>query len=883
MRLRSIFRHRLRTLFAREKVERELDEELQYHVDRQIDEYVASGMPLEDARYAALRSIGALEQRKEECRDMRGLNTVDNVVQDFRYAVRQLRKSPGFTCTATFVLALGISAAAAIFALVEAALIQPLPYRDQSRLVGAFAASPAMPRLSLSYLGFADWKQLNHCFASIDAYALNGGFTLSTAEGAEQVTGTRISAGFFRTLGVTPAKGRDFLPDEDSPAAAHAVILSYAAWQARFGGREDVLGQAVTLNGIPRTIVGVLPREFHFAPAGQGEFWATLRRTDSCEQRRGCQNLHTVARLRDGISMESATAEMQGIARQLQSQYPDTNRDMGSATVAPLRDVIVGEIRPVLLMLLSGAGVLLLIAFLNVSTLLLARSDSRRREIAVRGSLGATSARLFHQFALEGLVLAAAGGTLGLIFAEWGMRLLASLVPAQKMYSMPWLRGLGSNLHTVAFAGSLALLAGVLFAVIPTARISLSKTLEGLKEGTRGGAGLTWRRFGANLVVVEVALAMVLMATAGLLGKSLYALLHVDTGMNPDRLASVGLKWPLPRYASDEKRVTLGRQMVERISALPGVTSAAISLTSPLGTPWASTSFHVSGRPNHGETNGALHRQVSSGYFATLQARLIRGRYFRDAEDASKPRVAIVNRSLAKKYFPGEDPIGKQIYHDWAPLLPMEIVGIIDDIKEGQLENEDPPVLYVPFDQRPVDWFAVLVRTSSAERSVLTSIVEAIHQIDREISVSNPVTMTQRIHNSPAAYLHRSSAWLVGSFAGIAFVLGVVGLYGVVAYSVSQRTREIGIRMALGAAPGSVCRLIVEEAARLVGLGTVLGIGGSLAAAALIRGLFFGVRTWDAATLAVVGSIIVVAALLASYIPARRAASVNPVEALRSE
>jgi predicted permease len=859
-------------------VEQELDEELQYHLEREVEEYIGAGMSAERARRQALDAIGAITQRKEECRDMRGLNWLDHAFQDFRYAIRQLRKSPGFACTATFVLALGVSAAVSIFGLVEAALIKPLPYRDQSRLVGVFESSPGNSGLPVPYLDFIDWKRFNTAFSSIDAYALNGGFTLSGVAGAEPVTGTRVSAAFFRTLGVTPVLGRDFRADEDS-----AVVISYEAWQARFGGRPDVAGEAVVLNGIPRTIVGVLPREFHFAPAGRGEFWAALRGTDACEQNRGCQNLHTVARLKNGISLDSAAAEMQLIARQLQSRYPDTHRGVGSATLVPLRDIVLGDVRSILLVLLAGAGVLLLIALVNVTTLLLARSDSRRREIAVRGSLGATSGRLLHQFAVEGLVLAAAGGALGLLLAGFGMRLLAQLVPAQKLYGMPYLRGAGADLRTAAFGCCLAALAGVLFALVPIARISLSQTMEGLKDGTRGGGGLTWRRFGTSLVVVEVALAMVLMTGAGVLGKSLYALLHVETGIEPEHLASVSLKWPLARYASDSTQIALARRIVGMVSALPGVTSAAVSLSAPIGNAWGSTSFHVVGSPNHGENNQVLSRQVSYGYFATLQARLIRGRYFREADNASAPRVAIVNQSLARKYFTGEDPIGKRIYHDWAPDAPMEIVAIVDDIREGPIESASIPALYVPFEQKPVAWFAILIRTAPGGQSALAAIPAVIHQIDPEIAVSEAATMTERIQNSPVAYLHRSSAWLVGGFAVVAFLLGVVGLYGVVAYSVGHRTREIGVRMALGAGPRSVYRLILGESARLVAAGSILGAGGSLAAATLLRGLFFGVRAWDAPTLGIVASVLIAAALLASYIPARRAASINPIEALRSE
>jgi predicted permease len=814
---------------------------------------------------------------------MRRLNWLDNALQDFHYAFRQLRKSPGFAATTAFILALGISSGVSIFGLVEAALIKPLPYRNSSRLVSAFASTPGNRRHPLPYLDFVEWKGRNKVFSSIDAYALNGGFTLSGKSGAEPVTGTRVSAGFFRTLGVVPVIGRDFHPDEDRAEAPHTALISYEAWQGRFSGTSNVPGEIVVLNGIPRTIIGVLPRDFHFAPVGRGEFWTTLQSTDTCERNRGCQNLNTVARLKDGNSIQTAAAGLEVIERQLQSQYPDTNRAFGSATVVPLRDIVVGQVRPILLLLLAGAGLLLMIAWVNLTTLLLARSDGRRREIAVRGSLGASSARLMNQFAVEGFVLASMGGVLSLIFAGWGMRLLVKLVPSQRLYSMPYLRGLGLNSHTVVFTLALTAFTAVLFAVIPIGRISLSQTTAGLREATRGGSGLMWRRFGTSLVVVEVALAMVLMTGAGLLGKSLSALLHAQTGMKLDGLASVDLKWPMARYSSDAEKVALGREIEEKISALPGVSSVAISLASPLGAPWGNTSFHVAGRPNGGQKNFVLHRQASAGYFATLQAQLIRGRYFRETENASQPRVAIVNRSLASRYFAGEDPVGKQIYFDWAPKMAMEIVGVVEDIKEGPLEGRGLPVLYVPFDQNPKAWFAVLIRTAPGQQGVLAAIPAIIHQIDRDIAVSAAVSMADRIDNSSIAYLHRSSAWLAGGFAGIAFTLGIAGLYGVVAYSVGHRTREIGVRMALGADATSIYRLILGEAARLVGVGAILGAGGALAAANTMRGLFYEVRPWDVSTLAPMALILVVVAVFASFVPARYAATTNPTDALRAE
>lgn len=860
--------------------EQDLDRELSFDLELEAAEQRDRGLSAEQARHAAMRAFGNLTLIKEDTRAMWGWLSVERFLQDLRFSMRLLAKSPGFACTAIFVLALGISAVAAVFGFVDAALIRPLPYRDQSHLVAVFESSPGYARSIVSYCDFADWKALNRVFISIDAYALNGGFTLSTGTGAEQVTGTRVSAGFFRTLGVTPALGRDFYPGEDAPSAVRTVLLSYSAWQKRFGSRPDVLGRTVTLNGDPGTIIGVLPRDFHY---GAADFFATLRSSDSCEQHRECHNLVTIARLSDGVSVQTATANMQLIAQQLQKQYPDANRDFGSVNLVPLRDLMVGDIRPILLVLLSGAGLLLLMTYANVAALLVARSGQRRREIAVRGALGASSSRLFRQFAAEGLALAGMGGLLGLVFADWGTRFLTSLVPAQQAAGMPFLRGAGLNPLTIMVACFISLVGGVLFAMIPMARSPLSQAPEGLKEGTRANTGTTWRRFGSNLVVIEVAIAMVLMVGAGLLGKSLYLLLHVATGFSANHLALVQTAWSPASYNSDREKTALGRQVVDRISAIPGIKSVAISLAPPIGSDWGTTSFHIAGRPNHGEHNEVLNRQVSSGYFGTLQARLLRGRYFRKFEDASKPLVAIVNRTLANRYFPGEDPVGKQIYNDWQPQQVMQIVGLVDDIREGALEGAMSPALYVPYDQSPVAWFAVLVRTSPTEASLFPSITTTIHGIDPFISVSGEETMTERIDRSPSAYLHRSSAWLVGAFAAAAFLLSVVGLYGVVAYSVSQRTREIGVRMALGAQRGTVYRLILSEAGRLIAGGVVLGLACSLVAARLLRSLLFGVGSWDSATLIGVVAVVGISALLASYIPARRAADVDPISALRSE
>jgi macrolide transport system ATP-binding/permease protein len=814
--------------------------------------------------------------------NMQKVNLVDNLLQDTRFAIRQLRNNLGFTCTATIVLALGLCASVAIFAFVDAALIRPLPYRNPERLVGVFESIQLFPQSNLSYPDYLDWKKLNRVFSSLDAYQSDG-FLLTTSEGAQIARGARVSDGFFRTLGITPVLGRDFYVGEDLPGVPRTVLLSYAAWQKRYGGRQDILGQKVTLDGAPNIIIGVLPWKFHFAPAEPAEFWTALHASHGCDMRRSCHGLYGVARLNDGVSVQTALAEMKSIAQQLEKQYPDSNRGQGAA-VAPLTEVMVGNIRPILLVLLIGAGLLLLIATVNVASLLLVRSESRKREFSIRSSLGASRARIVRQFVTEALMLVITGSLLGIATASWAMRILRSLIPADLIGRMPFLQDLGLNVRVLSFAGAISLLTAVLFSITPTLHLSLSAMRDGLAEGSRGSGGNTWRRLGSKLVVGELAIAMVLLVSAGLLGKSLYRLLRVEIGFQSDHLVTMKVAAPDSGYAKDAQAIALERQIMIRIESLPGVTSVGVShMGLPLDGNGNTIWFRVLGRPWHGEHNEAPERAVSSGYFTTLGAKLLRGRYFAEWEDASKPHVAIINQALAGKYFSGEDPIGKQLSLISLSSPPLEIVGIVEDIKEGPLDISTPPVLYIPFNQDAANDFGLVVRASQAEQSLLPAMEAIIHQIDPDVVSYGGATMSSKIHDSQSAYLHRSSAWLVGGFAALALLLGVVGFYGVVAYSVSRRTREIGVRMALGAQRSSVYQLILREAAWLTALGIMMGLVCSVAAATLMRGLLFEVRSWDVQTLATVASVLGISAVLASYLPARRAASVNPVDALRAE
>lgn len=880
MRLIRTFLKRLTGLFPSARRERELNDELEAHLQLHIDDNIRAGMTPHQARREAVMRLGGVEPTKQEYRERRTIPFLENTIGDFRFALRQLKKNPGFTATAVFILALGMCASIAIFAFVDAALLKPLPYNSPNRLVGVFERIEGCPFCNLSYLDYLDWKKLNKSFQSLDVYVHNG-MMLNTPDGVKAAKGARVSDGFFRTLGVTPVLGRDFYPGEDLPQAPHTVLLSYSAWQERYGGKADVLGKTVTLNDDPTVIIGVLPREFHFAPAEPAEFWTQLNTSGTCEKRRSCHNLYGVARLKEGVSIETAFADVKLIAQQLEAQNPATNRGQGGA-VQSLKEEIAGDIRPIFLLLMAGTGLLLLIASVNVASLLLLRSENRRKEISVRSALGASSGRLASQFVTEGLVLVAAGCAVGFTAASWAMQLLLKLISPDMLAGMPYLRQLGFNLHVAAFAATLALLAAVLFSITPTLHFSLSKMREGIAEGSRGSSGRGWSRIGSKLVIVELATAMILLVGAGLLGKSLYRLLHVDIGIRTDHLVTMQID-PPRSYRTTEKAIALERLVVSRIGDLPGVKSVAVASDIPISH-WGNTTWiRILGRPWHGEHIDLPERDVSANYFATLGAKLHSGRFFDEADDRSRPKVAIINQAFARQHFPGEDPIGKQVSSASPKPDPVQIVGLIEDVKEGSLDSTARPTLYVPYNQSPDSDFNIVVRTEQAEQSLIPALADTIRQVDPDIVATRGQTMTARINDSYSAYLHRSSAYLVGGFAVLALLLGVVGLYGVVAYSVSQRTREIGVRMALGAQRASVYRLIFKEAGSLMAIGIVIGIAGSIAAAKLMVTLLFGVSAWDIEILAGVAGLLGVASLSASFLPARRAASVNPVEALRAE
>jgi len=872
---------RVSNLLSRAKADREIDAELRSHIEMRVEENLAVGMTPEEARRDALVRFGNLATTKEKVAHMDMALTLDSIWADIRFAWRQLFKNPGFAFTAIAVLMLSVGSGVATFAFVDAALIKPLPYRDPSHLVALYESTPVGDRYHISYADYLDWKRLNHAFASLDVYDLER-LTISAPGGVIRVPVARVSDGFFRTLGTSPMLGRGFVQGEDQPSAPQTVILSYAAWQKRFGANRSVIGTTVTLDGTSFVVVGVLEPGFHFAPVGPAEFWITLHGACGVTTDRDCHRYYGVARLRDGVTRDSAHADLQTIALQIAQNYPASNRDRGATTI-PLTEVILGEIRPILLALLCGAGLLLTIGFINVASLLVARAESRKREVAVRGALGASRNLLVRQFAVEAILLTVSGIAAALGSALIAINVLRNQIPLALRGGMPYLHEARFNAHLSLLTGVTAVACVLVFSAVPAIRFFSADMQEALHGNGRSVAGNSWRKLGSKLVATEIAIAVVLLTSAGLLGRSFHNLLHVDIGIAPERLAVMHVIMPIER--TDKERVQLERRILAQMTALPGVTSAGISFSVPVNSTDNWAHFRVAGRTYIGEGDEANDLDAGVGYFETVRARLLAGRFFTDSDNASSRPVVVINETMAKQMFPSENPIGKHIIDQYRKTILLEVVGVIHDIQEETLDVSHRAAAYTPYEQIPDSDLYITTRTalSNENETVLHSMPAVVHQIDPAVITEDPDTLVTRINDTPAAYLHRSAAWLVGGFAGIALLLGTVGLYGVIAYSVSQRTREIGVRMALGAQRGTVYRLILGEAGWLTVIGTATGLVGAVPAAMLLRKLLYGTQAWDASTLASVVVVMAASALLASYFPARRAASVNPVDALRAE
>jgi macrolide transport system ATP-binding/permease protein len=767
-------------LFSRSQFRSDLDEEMAFHREQVENDLIAEGMPPASARTAAARQFGNTTHLRDESHRVVAFQW-ESMGQDLRFALRQFRQNPGFALTAIFILAVGMGVSVAIFAFVDAAVIQPLPYLAPNRLMDVAENGAMLPRSNLSRADYEDWNRLNHSFSSLDVYG-GSGYLLRTPSGTEPVPAARVSDGMFRTLGVKPMLGRGFLPGEDRPGGAKLVVLTYASWVKRFGSRAEIVGQSIILDGTAYTVIGILPRAFEFGPRANAEFFVPLLDKNECEQRRSCHNLFAIGRLRDGVTSQTALNEMKAIAAQLEIQYPGSNKGQG-AVVQPLSEIIVGPMKPVMFTLLAASALLLLIASVNVASLLLVRSESRRREIAVRGALGATPARISRQFVTEALLLGTLGCAAGILVANGTMKGLTSLIPKTMAQFLPFLQRVGIHWREGAYSLCIALLATVLLAATPILRLSFLDVRDALSDGNRSVAGRFWRRMGANLVVVELSIAVILLVGAGLLSKSFYRLLRVDVGFDTTHLATVQVVAPPTAYAKPEQRVALFRELNRRLAALPGVESVGIASDLPIQCNCNTDWIRIVGKPFNGEHNEVNERDVSPRYLPTLKAQLIRGRLFSEDDDASKSSKIIINQKLAEKYFPGEDPIGKKIANgSLDPKSMREIIGVVGNVREGGLDDELWPTEYEALYQSPGNFVAVAVRTSGDEKAILPSLIKAVHEVDPTLGTYGELTMQDQMNTTQSALIHHTAMWIVDGFAAIALVLAVVGLYGVFAY-----------------------------------------------------------------------------------------------------
>jgi len=818
---------------------------------------------------------------------------MNTLLQDFKYGVRILLKHPLVTAIAIVTLALGIGANTAIFSVVNAVLLNPLPFREPDRVVALWESVPNQGRSRVTPANFHDWKKQNTVFEDVAAFGRNS-LTLTGDGEPEQLVGARVSSGYFAVIGVEPIIGRAFTAEEHELGKGHVVILGNALWQRRYGGDRNIINRNITLDNTLYTVVGVMPRGLYpVSPLNPGRitfdeqeqnFWLPMSFTAEWAAARSAHVLGVVARLKQGVSKSQATAEMNAIGARLEKEYP-ANRGEG-ILVSPFMDEVVGNVRPALLTLLGAVGVVLLIACANVAGLLLAQHAGRSKEIAIRAALGAGRRRLVRQFFIEGLLLSLLGTVAGLALASLGLKVLLQFVPA----GVPRLAQVSLNWRVLGFTILIALGTCLIFGLIPaleTSRLDLNSALE--HSGRTSGPGASKLRFRQLLVVFQISMAVMLVIGAGLLVKSFWLLQRVDPGFESEHVLSAGLTLTISKYSEPEQINNFHKQLLERVSAIPGVKHATIAYDHPLTSNWID-SFQVEGRvlPADSRSQSANFVPIGPEYFDTVGLKLAGGRRFTPLDDENHPGVVLVNESFVKQYFPNENALGQKMRlgppgRIWRnkKLTSFEVVGVVRDVKLAGLEAPSEPAYYIPASQAPLEDMTILVRTTTDPLSIVGALRQAVWSIDPNQPIANISTLEKVVDDSVAP--RRLNMLLMGLFGGLAMLLSAVGIYGLLSHAVTQRTQEMGIRMALGAQVNDVLKLVLKQGMMLVVMGEIIGLVGALALTRLIRGLLFGVTPNDATTFVVVAAVLGIVALLACYFPARRATKVDPLIALRYE
>lgn len=806
---------------------------------------------------------------------------MNNLLRDLRFGWRTLRKAPGFTAIAVLTLALGIGANAAIFSVVNAVILRPLRYPTAERLMTIWENHQANggPETEwTSPTGFADWRDQVQAFDHVVAYQ---GWSPTLTEGnsePERIVGAQVSHNVFTMLDVKPLLGRAFLPEEDQPGAESKVILSHGLWQRRFGADAAIIGKTISLNGESREVIGVMPASFKFPVLDTAELWRPIRPTLNPGCQRGCINTRVMARLKEGVTETQARAELKTIAARIEQQFPETNTKVG-ATLIPLQDFIVGPVRTPMLLLLVAVAFVLLIACVNVANLLLARATTREKEMAVRASLGAGRWRIIRQLLAEGVLLAIIGGTVGLMLAYWLLDLIIAFAPQ----GTPRLDEIVVDRRALLMTFGLTVLTGIFFGLAPAWQISRTDLNQSLKDSGKGAQGARRsRRALSALVVAETALALMLLVGAGLLLKSFLNLQRVDAGFNPTNVLTAVVNLPPANYPELPQFRAFHHQLLDRLPALPGVQSVGAISTLPLSGFNNDNNFVIEGRPKPppNQEPVAWVNSVSVDYFRTMGTPLRTGRMFIDRDNETAPKVALVSETFVRRYFPNENPLGKRIGNG-EPDGWREIIGVMADVKQFGLSQEARATMYFPLAQRPARQLFYVVRTAADPVSLAPALRGAVAALDKTLAVSNLRTMQEWTAQSIGS--ERFTLLLFGLFAGLAVLLAAAGIYGVMSYSVAQRTHEMGIRMALGAQARDVLKLVLREGMTLALFGAAIGIAAALALTRLMEQLLFGVKATDPLTFTAVAGLLGFIAFLACYLPARRATKVDPMIALRYE
>ncbi|WP_083682656.1 ABC transporter permease [Archangium sp. Cb G35] len=880
------FKRLLKLAVRPRAVEQDVDEELRFHLEMRAAAHEREGLSPAEARAAAEREFGDVAGVREECvrighereRMMKRFLLWDALAQDVRYAVRMLRHAPGFALVAVLTLALGIGATTAIFSVVRGVLLRPLPFAEPERLVRMWQANPSqgVARGDVSPLDFADWKARQRSFEDMGTWWYVEGMSGSNLSGdgePQRLPAAYVNDGFFSTLGVAPVLGRALLAGEHQPGHNAVVVLSHGLWQRRFGGDRAILGRTLTLDGLPITVVGVMPPGFSF-PSERVDLWLSDSLIDESgiPRQRQVRWQSVVARLKPGVSLETARSEMNGVARQLAEEYPATNLQTSAVTAVPLHEAVTGDVRSGLMVLLGAVGFLLLIACVNVANLMLTRATARERELAVRAALGAGPGRLMGQLLTESLVLATLGGAAGLLLAAWGTELLLAFSVKQ----LPRLHEVRVDGAVLAFAMGATLFTGVLFGLLPAVRAGSPRLAPVLKAAGRGMTGTGGARLRGALVVTEVALAVVLMAGAGLAVRSLMSLLSVEPGFRAEGAVVVSFS---SSPAGRPSRQYLA-EVLERVREVPGVQVAGTTKNLPLEGSGEPAPLILPGQSQESAADAPRvhYLYVSNDYFRAMGIPLLRGRAFTSQDTSEMPVVMMVNDAFARRFFPGEDVLGRSI--QWGQVA-APIVGVVGDVRQESLSEPAPPLVYVHVLQQSRSSVNLVVRGQGAPLQLAAAVRQAIWSVNPNQTITRITTLEEVVGGSVAR--PRLIAALLGLFAVLALVLGAVGIYGVLAYTVGQRQREIGVRLALGARPAEVLGMILRGGMRLAGLGVALGVAGALVLSRVMSSILYGVAPHDPLTFVAVAVVLLGVALVACLVPARRAMRVDPAVSLRAE